>query len=380
MRTLYFDYNATTPLAAEARAAMAPFLDEHFGAPSSRHALGQAAQEALEDARVRLARLLGVQRDEIVFTSGGTESNNLALKGVAARYAPAASGHLVLSSIEHPSVLEPARYLESLGYGLTLVGCNSQGVVDPRGVAAALRPDTVLVSVQHANHELGTIQPLRQLADLCHAAGVLLHTDAAQTVGKIPVRPRELGVDLLSLAGHKMYGPKGVGALYVRRGVDLEPLLHGAGHESGLRAGTENVAGLVALGAAATWLEGHLETTAPRLARQRDRLQQRLQEGIGPGLVVHAQKAERLPNTLAVTFPEVQASELLRRTAQLCASTGSPRHGGASAISPILAAIGLTPATAQGTVRLSLGWPTTDDEVELAASLLLEAWESLRSR
>lgn len=378
MRIVYLDYNATTPIASEALAAMAPFLGEHFGAPSSRHALGQAAHEALEDSRVRLARLLGVQRDEIIFTSGGTESNNLALKGVAARYAPAASGHLVVSGIEHPSVLESARYLESLGYGLTLVGCDSQGRIDPRGVAAALQPDTVLVSVMHANHELGTLQPIRQIGELCRSAGVLLHTDATQTVGKIPVRPRELGVDLLSLAGHKMYAPKGVGALYVRRGVDLEPLLHGSGHESGLRAGTENVAGLVGLGQAASWLEGHLETTAARLTRQRDQLQTRLQEGIPQGLVVHAEKAERLPNTLAVNFLGVSASELLRRTAQLCASTGSPPLGGASALSPTLAAIGLTLATAQGTMRLSLGWPTSDEEVDLAASLLLEAWEGLR--
>lgn len=378
MRTIYLDYNATTPVAPDVFAAMAPFLAEHFGNPSSRHALGRAAHEALEDARVRLARLLAVHRDEIVFTSGGTESNNLALKGVAARYAPAATGHLVISAIEHPAVLQPARFLESQGYSLTIVGCDRQGVTDPTAVATAIRPDTILVSVMHANNEIGTIQPLRQIAEICRTAGVLLHTDAAQTVGRIPVRPRELGVDLLSIAGHKLYAPKGVGALYVRRGVDVEPLLHGAGHEGGLRAGTENVPSCVGLGQAATLAEKSLEQIQQQLTGLRDRLEQRLLGGVPAGLIINGRGAERLPNTLSVSFPGVQGSQLLQRTVELCASTGSTCHGGAGAMSPTLAAIGLNAETAAGTVRLSLGRQTTEEDIERAASLLLDAWENLR--
>ena len=230
MRSIYLDYNATTPIAPAVQEAMLPFLAEHFGNPSSHHALGRACHEAVEDARQRVARLLAADRDEIVFTSCGTESNNLALKGIAMRHAPLGAGHLVISAIEHPAVLEPARYLESLGYGLTLVGCDRQGVVDPAAVEAAIQPDTMLVSVMHANNEIGTIQPIGEVARICRAHDVLLHVDAAQTVGKIPTRVREMGVDMLSLTGHKMYAPKGIGALYVRQGVPLEPLLHGAGH------------------------------------------------------------------------------------------------------------------------------------------------------
>ncbi|NUQ65854.1 MAG: cysteine desulfurase [Pirellulales bacterium] len=377
MRLIYLDFNATTPIAPAVQEAMLPFLTEHFGNPSSQHAPGRAAHEAVEDARARVCRLLGADRDEIVFTSGGTESNNLALKGVAFRCGAPSAGHIVLSAIEHPSVLEPAKFLESLGLGITIVGCNAQGVVDPRAVAAAIRPDTVLVSVMHANNEIGTIQPIRRIAEICRAAGVLFHTDAAQSLGKIPVRPRELGVDLLSVAGHKMYAPKGIGALYVRRGVDIEPLLHGAGHESGLRAGTENVPYIVGLGRAATLIEHNLDRFGSQVAMLRDRLKQRLVDSV-PGLSVNGGAAERLPNTLSANFPGVHGGELLRRTPELCASTGSACHSGAENLSPTLSAMGLGPDTARGTVRLSLGWYTTEEEVDRAASLLLDAWENSR--
>ena len=375
MRSIYLDYNATTPIAPAVQEAMLPFLAEHFGNPSSHHALGRASHEAVEDARRRVAQLLAVDRHEIVFTSGGTESNNLAVKGVALRHAPVGNGHVVISAIEHPAVLEPARYLESLGYGLTLVGCDSQGVVDPAAVEAAIQPDTVLVSVMHANNEIGTIQPIRQIAQACRAHGVLLHSDAAQTVGKIPTRPRELGVDLLSVAGHKIYAPKGIGALYVRRGTALEPILHGAGHEGGLRAGTENVPYIVALGHAAGLAGKHLSDSAVRMATLRDRLQQRLCEGIGDRLTVNAAAAERLPNTLSVNFPDVGGSAMLRRVPELCVSTGAACHSGSQNLSPTLAAIGLTPQLTRGTVRLSVGWYTTEEEVDRASSLLLSAWE-----
>ncbi len=378
MRAIYLDYNATTPIAPAVQEAILPFLAEHYGNPSSNHTLGRACHEAVEDARLRVARLLGADRDEIIFTSGGTESNNLALKGVAFRHARGASGHVIISAVEHPAVIEPARWLESLGYSLTIVGCDSQGVVDPSAIEAAIRPDTVLVSVMHANNEIGTVQPIRQIAQRCRDRGVLVHTDAAQTVGKIPTRVRELGVDLLSLAGHKVYAPKGVGALYVRRGVDLEPLLHGAGHEGGLRAGTENVPYLVALGHAATLAEKHLADPG-QLAMLRDRLEQRLRDGIGEDLSVNAARAQRLPNTLSVNFPRVTGSALLRRIPELCASTGAACHSGSEHLSPTLAAIGLTPELSRGTVRLSVGWFTTEEEIDRAVSLLLSAWEGERT-
>jgi len=379
MRSIYLDYNATTPIAPAVQESMLPFLAEHFGNPSSNHALGRACHEAVEDARLRVARLLAADRDEIVFTSGGTESNNLAIKGVVLQQAPAGTGHLIISAVEHSAVVEPARWLESLGYDLTVVGCDSQGVVDPAEIDAAIRDDTVLVSVMHANNEIGTVEPIRQIAEVCRNRGVLLHTDAAQTVGKIPTRVREMGVDLLSLAGHKMYAPKGIGALYVRRGVSLQPLHHGAGHEGGLRAGTENVPHIVALGHAASLAEKPLAKPNDHLVRLRDRLEKRLREGIGEALTVNAARAERLPNTLSVNFAGVNGGALLRRVPELCASTGSACHSGSRNLSRTLAAIGLSPALARGTVRLSVGWYTTEEEVDRAASLLLAAWEAERS-
>ncbi len=378
MRAIYLDYNATTPIAPAVQEAMLPFLAEHFGNPSSHHTLGRAACEAVEDARQRVAQLLGVDRDEIVFTSGGTESNNLAIKGVALRRAPAGSGHLIISAIEHPAVTEPARYLESLGYGLTLVDCDRHGVVDPAAVEAAIQEDTVLVSIMHANNEIGSIQPIRRIAKVCRAHDILLHTDAAQTVGKIPARPNDLGVDLLSVAGHKIYAPKGVGALYVRRGIALEPVLHGAGHERGLRPGTENVPHIVALGTAASIAEKHLDESAGRMALLRDRIERRLREGIGRGLCVHAEGAPRLPNTLSVNLPGVSSHALLRRLPELCVSTGAACHDDSRSISATLAALGLTPKETRGTVRISTGWYTTEEEIDRAANLLLAAWEAER--
>ncbi len=378
MRHLYFDYNATTPIAPSVQAAMSPLLAEHFGNPSSSHILGRAAAEAVEDARGQVALLLGCDPDEIVFTSGGTESNNLAIKGVMFGQSPAGGGHLVISAVEHPSVTEPARFLERLGYDLTIVGVTGQGIVQPAAVRAAIRPETRLVSIMHANNEVGAIQSLRQIAAICHEHEIPLHTDAAQSVGKVRTLVDELEVDLLSLAGHKMYGPKGIGALYVRRGVHLEPVQHGAGHEAGLRAGTENVAGIAGLGRAASLAAKSLDQNHQRLAALRDRLWQRLLEEIGNSLVLHAALTERLPSTLSVSFPGVIGHELLARTPELCASTGSACHGQAESISPTLAAMGVSAEQARGTVRLSVGWYTTEDEVDRAAGLLLEAWQMLR--
>ncbi|MBX3413776.1 MAG: cysteine desulfurase [Pirellulales bacterium] len=378
MRHIYFDYNATTPIAPAVQEAMLPFLAEHFGNPSSSHALGAASHEAVEDARTRLAELLDADSDEIVFTSGGTESNNLALKGVFFKRTPAPSGHLVISALEHPAIVEPARFLERLGCDVSVVGTNSQGLVNPSAIERALRSDTALVSVMLANNEVGTVQPLREIVDVCHRRGVLVHTDAAQALGKIPVHVSELGVDLLSVAGHKLYAPKGVGALYVRRGTQLDSLLHGAGHECGLRAGTENVPYIVGLGRVAALVARHLESAQERMELLRERLEQKLRDGVGAPLTINGFDAPRLPNTVSVNFPGVTGGELLRRCPELCASTGAACHSGSTRLSGTLAAMGLPLEVARGTVRLSLGWYTTEEEVDRAADLLVAAWEDLQ--
>jgi cysteine desulfurase len=377
MRHVYLDYNATTPVAPEVREAMRPFFEEHFGNPSSGHVFGRAAREAIEDARDHLARLIGADSEEIVFTSGGTESNNLALCGIMLQRGVPVEGHLVISAMEHPSVVEPAQFLRRLGCQVTVVPCTPDGVVDVDAIQRALRPQTRLVSIMHSNNEIGTLQPIRQITALCHNHGVLVHTDASQSIGKVPCSVMELGVDLLTVAGHKMYAPKGVGALYVRRGTLVEPFLHGAGQEGGLRPGTENTPYIVALGRAAQLAHRSLDQRAEQMASLRDHLQELLRAGIAKPVVVNGERAPRLPNTLSVIFPGVSAAEMLKRVPELCASTGSACHSGSGRISPTLAAIGLSHSQAAGTMRLSVGWYTSKDDVERAASLLIDAWESL---
>ncbi|MEX0643261.1 MAG: cysteine desulfurase family protein [Pirellulales bacterium] len=380
---IYLDYNATTPIAPPVLEAMRPYLDAEYGNPSSSHPLGRSAHRAVENARSQVATLLGAAADEIVFTSGGTEANNWAIKGAAfaKRFDGATtSGHLVISAIEHPAVVEPIRFLERLGYEVAVVGVDRRGAIDADAVRAALRPDTLLVSVMHANNEVGTIQPIRTIAQHCRAAGVLLHTDAAQSVGKVRVHVDELGVDLLTVAGHKLYAPKGVGALYVRRGVRLEPLLHGASHERGLRAGTENVPYIVALGAAAAMAGDGFDEMSSTMERLRDRLLARLRANISPALTVNGEGAPRLPNTLSVNFPGVQGGDLLRLCPELCASTGSACHSGSTSLSSTLAAMGVAAAEGAGCVRLSVGRFTQEEEIDRAADWLAAAWQCLMAK
>lgn len=378
MRSIYLDYNATTPIAPHVQEAMLPFLAEQYGNPSSDHALGRASHEAVEAARGHVAALVGAARDEIIFTSGGTEANNLAIVGTALRRMPEVRGHLIISAVEHPAVVAPARFLERVGFDVTVVGTDECGVVDLRGLAAAFRPDTFLVSVMHANNEIGTVQPIAAIAELCRERNVLLHTDAAQTVGKLPVDVSQLHVDLLSIAGHKMYAPKGVGALYVRRGVALEPVLHGAGHEQGLRPGTENVASIVGLGRAAEVALRTSAEAAGHLVACRDLLLARLRDAMGEGLTVNGAGAELLPNTLSVNVPGVVGQALLERTPEVCASTGSACHSGSNHLSATLASIGLAPQVAAGTVRFSVGWYTSEEDIHRAADALIGAWESMQ--
>lgn len=366
---IYLDYNASTPIAPEVREAMLPYLKSAYGNPSSTHWAGRPAREAVERARHQVADLLGCAPAEIVFTSGGTEANNYALKG--AFYANGAKGHFVTTAIEHPAIIEPLRFLESLGAEATVVPVDFLGMVDPAAVAAAIRPDTVLVTVMHANNEVGTIQPIREIADICQAASVLLHTDAAQSVGKIPTRVDELGVDLLSLAGHKFYGPKGVGVLYVREGVKLEPLMHGAGHEGGRRAGTENVLLDVGLGAASV-----LAQDLTPAARMRDRFWLRLQEEFGDRVVLNGHPEHRLPNTLNVSFIGHIGSDILAAMPEVAATTGSACHAGSVKMSPVLAAMRTREDVAAGTIRFSLGRSTTWPDLDYVAGRLSEVLRS----
>src|SRR5690606_17448211 len=277
---IYLDYNATTPVLPEVRAALLPYLDAHFGNPSSDHPYGRIAADAVHHARQQVADLLGCGADEVVVTSGGSEADNWALIG-RVWAAGVDRAHIVTTVVEHPAVLNTCRFLERRGVAVTYLPVDGHGRVDPDDVRRALRPETVVVSVMHANNEVGTLQPIAEIAAICRQAGVPLHTDAAQSVGKVPARVDDLGVDMLTIAGHKLYAPKGIGALYVRRGTALEPLVHGAGHEGGRRAGTENVPWMVALGAAAALAHATLETEAARQQTLRDRLQQLLEEKAG---------------------------------------------------------------------------------------------------
>ena len=376
MRRIYLDYNATTPVAPSVTEAMRDLFAKYPGNPSSSHYAGIAAREAVMDARSQVALMLGCDSEEVVFTSCGTESNNLALKGLALNGSWRAGGHLVISSVEHPAVVQPVRWLEQFGFEVTVVPSDRRGVIDPEQIAQALRRDTRVVSVMLANNEIGTIQPVREIADVCHRRGILVHTDAAQAVGKIPVRIDQLEVDLLSIAGHKFYAPKGVGALFVREGLSLTPLLHGGDQEHGLRGGTENVPYLIGMGRAANLATKSLDEVSVRMEQLRDELESRLLAGID-GLVINGSGAPRLPNTSSVVLPRVSAQALLQRVETLAASTGSACHTGLEGASGTLRSLGLSPDAARGTLRLSIGWQTSREEVELAADWIIDAWDGM---
>ena len=370
---VYLDYNATTPVDPRVVEAMLPYLREHFGNPSSSHGYGRQAQAAVTTARGQVAALIGARPEEIIFTGCATEANNLAIRGVA-RASRQRGRHIVTSAVEHPSVAAPCERLRRDGWDVTVVPVDRYGRVDPTAVAAALRDDTVLVSVMHANNEVGSVQPIGEIAAVTRARDILLHADAAQSAGKIPVSVDVLGVDLLTLAGHKFYATKGVGALYVRAGTPLEPVLVGAGHEHGLRPGTENVPALVGFGAAAHVAAQSRDEESARLAMLRDRLHAVLIDAI-PELRLNGHPEQRLPNTLNVSFPGASGRELLARAqADVAASVGSACHAGDAAVSGVLGAMGATPEQASGAVRLSLGRMTTNVEIERAAQALIAAW------
>jgi cysteine desulfurase len=367
---IYLDHNATTPIAPEVREAMRPYLEERFGNPSSAHEYGRVAREGVERARAEVAALLRCDPESIVFTAGGSEADNLAIKG-AAMYLLGEGGHIITSAIEHPAVLGACRYLERrLGYRLTILPVDEFGAADPEEVRRAIEPGTVLISVMHANNEVGTLQPIAEIAGVAREYGIVLHTDAAQSVGKVPVVVDELGVDLLALTGHKLYAPKGIGALYVRPGTRLDSLIHGAGHEHGLRAGTENVPYIIGLGAACALAARRLRAAAPDEVRHlRDRLYAQLRSAV-PGLALNGHPQQRLPNTLNVSFPGCDGETLLAGAPSVAAATGSACHSGRTEPSDVLTAMGLDAERALAAVRLSLGHDTTAADVDAAAAAL----------
>jgi len=373
MKPIYLDYNATTPIDPEVEAAMLPYLKGglggRFGNPSSSHQYGREAHSAIVTARQRTAELLGCMPGEIIFTGCGSEADNLAIKGVAEAYRDKGN-HIITSQIEHPAVLNTCRYLERHGYEVTYLPVDEYGLVDPASVEAAITARTILISIMHANNEVGTVEPIAAIGAIANSKGVIFHTDAAQSVGKIPAKVDELGVDLLTIAGHKLYAPKGVGALYVRAGTKLEPVVHGAGHEGGRRAGTENVSHIVALGKACEIAGNTMTEYVPRLRELRDRLHQHLAAGV-EGLKLNGHPMDRLPNTLNVSFPGMDGEALLARTPQVAASTGSACHAGRTDPSAVLLAMGLRREMALGAVRFSLGKFTSPVDIDRAAALVL---------
>ncbi len=346
---------------------MQAVLDAPFGNPSSDHWAGKPAREAVRKARAQVAGLLGCDAGEVVFTSGGSEANNHALKGIFFAKA-VAHPHIITTQIEHPAVINPCRFLERLGAKVTWLPVDAFGRVAPEDVQRAVTPATILISVMHANNEVGAIQPIAEISRIAREHGIVFHSDAAQSVGKIPTKVGELGVDLLSVAGHKLYGPKGVGALYVRAGIQLEPLIHGAGHEAGRRAGTENVLLDVGLGAACELAESWIGRQSIR--NLRDLFWRRLTEEFDGDVVLNGHPTDRLPNTLNVSFPGKLGTEILHALDGVAASTGSACHSGSIELSPVLKAMRIPPETGMGAIRFSLGRTTTQEEIETVVKRL----------
>ncbi|MDH4161510.1 MAG: cysteine desulfurase [Nitrospirota bacterium] len=370
MTRIYLDYNASTPIAPQVLEAMMPFLTSKFGNPSSSHSFGVECREAIEQARERVAALVGCAAGEIFFTSGATESNNMVLKGIAK--AAGKGKHIITSRAEHPAVLEPCKHIERFGYTVTYLPVDRSGRMDPGDLEKAIRPETALITIMHANNEVGTIQPIAELTKVAAARGVPFHTDAAQSVGKVMCRVDVLGVDFLTLAGHKFYAPKGIGALYIRQGKHLPPMLHGAGHERGMRPGTENLASIVGLGAACD-LAGPLLESEGNRQRQ---LGNRLMEGLKTaGFKVHlnGHPKERLPNTWNISFEGYNTSRIMEALGKdIAVSAGAACHGDKVTASHVLVAMGVPPELMKGAIRFSLGRETTEAEIDRVVEILVK--------
>ncbi len=369
MQPIYLDYNATTPVDPAVAEAMQPYITMHYGNPSSVHVYGRTTKDAVEEARRQVADLIGCAPEEVIFTGGGSESNNTVLKGVAYTYRHQGN-QIITSQVEHPATINPCQFLEQQGLRVTYLPVDCTGMVDPDDVRKAITPQTLLISIMHANNEVGTLQPIAEISRIAREHGVLVHTDAAQSVGKIPTLVNELGVDFLSVAGHKVYAPKGIGALYIRTGIPLEPLIHGAGHEFGRRAGTENVIFDVALGKACAVAKADLPRYQREVRQLRDLFEAELAKRFGDRVVVNGHREKRLPNTLHVNFQGAIGAELLEKVPEIAASTGSACHAGEVTLSSVLKAMQVPPKLGMGAVRFSLGRYTTREEIERTVELL----------
>jgi cysteine desulfurase NifS/selenium donor protein len=377
VKPIYLDYNATTPIDGRVVEAMLPYITDHFGNPSSAHAYGVAARKAVDEARSRVAGMLGCEVFEVVFTCGGSESNNHAITGVARAYRHKGN-HIITSAVEHPAVTEVCRFLEEDGARVTYLQVDEYGMVDPRLLEDAITPQTILISIMHANNEVGTLEPIAEIAAIARARGVIMHTDCAQSVGKVPVTVNGLGVDLLSIAGHKVYAPKGVGALYIRTGVKVARFMHGADHEMKRRAGTENVIEIVGLGKACEIVSLELDAHAKHMKRMRDRFEERIKAGL-PGVRINGHPEMRLPNTSSLSFQGLEANTILSELEGVAASAGAACHAEGVDVSSVLEAMNVPVEYAMGTVRISVGRSTTEEDIDKAADDLLAVVIRLRS-
>ncbi len=377
-KRLYLDYAATTPTHPDVVQAMLPYFNQSFGNPSSIYSYGQEARGVIEDAREKVAALIGARPDEIVFTSGGTEADNFAIKGTASTSPD--KNHIITSAIEHHAVLETCHFLERRGFQITLVPVDSSGLVDPDEVRRAITDRTALISIMHANNEIGTIEPIAELARVAHEAGVYFHTDAVQTAGQIPVDVNELDVDMLSVSAHKLYGPKGVGALYIRKGTRMVPFMHGGGQELGRRSGTENVPGIVGFGKAAEIARQAVLTEPARLTPMRDRLIEGILGSI-EGSRLNGHRRQRLPNNVNVSIDYVEGESMLLNLdlESICASTGSACSSSSLEASHVLLALGLAHEQAHGSLRFTLGKWTVDEDIDRVLEVLPRIISKLRA-
>jgi cysteine desulfurase len=376
-KPIYLDYNGTTPHAPEVIEAMRPYFETEFGNPSSSHWYGIRPKQAVETARRQVAALVGARPDEIIFTSGGTESNNQALKSIGgARFHR--GGHIITSQIEHPAVLSVCRFMEGHGFSVTYLPVDTEGIVNPDDVAGAITPRTIMISIMHANNEVGTLQPVSEIATIAKSKGLLMHTDAAQSLGKMPARVDALGVDLLSMAGHKIYAPKGIGALYVRNGIQPEIFCHGAGQERGIRAGTENVLEIVGLGKACEIAAHCLEEDIRHMEKMRDRLESIIENELAD-IRFNGHREKRLPNTASVSFQGLEANRILEEIGlEVAASAGAACHSDHVEISHVLRAMSIPEVWAKGTIRFTTGRMTTPEEIDRAGEVIVSAVKKLR--
>ncbi|RKD17638.1 cysteine desulfurase NifS [Pelobium manganitolerans] len=365
--TIYLDYNATTPIDKLVFEAMQPFLTNSFGNPSNTYDLGLKARNAVDTGRKQVAQLIHADENEVFFTGCGSEANNTVLKGVAATFENKGK-HIISSAIEHPSIQEPLKFLKKIGFDITLVSVNEQGAVNAKEIENAIREDTILVSVMHSNNEVGTLQPIKEIGAICRQRNVLFHSDASQSIGKVKIDVEDLQVDFLTIAGHKLYAPKGIGALYIRKDIFIEPLIHGASQESNQRAGTENVPYVTGLGKAAELASGFLQHNT--LFSLKSYFYQQLTNAFGDKIALNGDFHNSLPNTLNISFIGKSGAEILSRTPELCASTGSACHSGSKTVSPVLKAMGTDEDVAYGAIRFSIGQYTTQDELDRAVKCL----------